>query len=178
MRVIVASIESEYRRYRMLGEGAIAQLTDGQLCEQAPSGGNSVATLVWHISGNFKSRFTDFLTSDGEKPWRDRESEFTRRSVSRSEVFGKWNEGWEILFDALGRLNDADLQREVTIRGRSLGVHEALHRSLAHASFHVGQVVFLAKSLRGSEWDYLTIPPGKTGEYNLNPSHEKGPPPG
>ena len=177
MRAIVASIESEYRRYRMLGERAIAQLTDEHLCAQAPSGGNSVATLVWHMSGNFKSRFTDFLDSDGEKPWRDRESEFARRSVSRSEVLGKWNEGWEILFDALGRLNDADLQRKVTIRGRPLGVHEALHRSLAHASFHVGQVVFLAKSLLGPEWDYLTIPPGKSEDYNRNPSGEKGPAP-
>jgi hypothetical protein len=129
------------------------------------------------MSGNFKSRFTDFLDSDGEKPWRDRESEFARRSVSRSEVLGKWNEGWEILFDALGRLNDADLQRKVTIRGRPLGVHEALHRSLAHASFHVGQVVFLAKSLLGPEWDYLTIPPGKSEDYNRNPSGEKGPAP-
>ena len=175
MRVIVASIESEYRRYRALGEGAIGQLTDDQLCAVPPSGSNSVAALVWHISGNFKSRFTDFLTSDGEKPWRDRESEFTRRKLARAELLRKWNEGWETLLGSLALLDDGQLQIEVKIRGRSLSVMEALLRSLAHASFHVGQIVFWARDLKGKTWRYLTIPPGQSESYNQNPFAEKGP---
>jgi Protein of unknown function (DUF1572)/alpha/beta hydrolase fold len=126
MRVILESIEDEYRRYKALGECAIAQLTDEQLCRVSQSGGNSVAALVRHISGNFKSRFTDFLTSDGEKLWRDRESEFTRRNVARSEVLKKWSEGWETLLGALASLDDGKLQVAVKIRGRSLSVMEAL----------------------------------------------------
>ena len=175
MRVIVGSIESEYRRYRALGEGAIGQLTDDQLCAVPPSGSNSIAALVWHISGNFKSRFTDFLTSDGEKPWRDRESEFTRRKAARVELLQKWNEGWETLLGALALLDDGQLQIEVKIRGRSLSVMEALLRSLAHASYHVGQIVFWARELRGSTWQYLTIPPGQSESYNQDPFAERGP---
>jgi len=175
MRVIIESIESEYRRYKAPGEGAIGQLTDGQLCAVSHSGSNSVAALVWHISGNFKSRFTDFLTSDGEKPWRDRESEFTRRRVSRDEVLQKWNEGWEALLGALAALDDRQLQVAVKIRGRSLSVMEALLRSLAHASFHVGQIVFWARDLKGTTWQYLTIPPGQSESYNQNPFAERGP---
>ena len=175
MRVIVTSIESESLRCRALGEGAIGQLTDDQLCAVPPSGSNSVTALVWHISGNFKSRFTDFLKSDGEKPWRDRESEFTRRKVARAELLQKWNEGWETLFGALALLDDNQLQIEVKIRGRSLPVMEALLRSLAHASYHVGQIVFWARELRGSTWQYLTILPGQSESYNQNPYAEKGP---
>src|SRR5688500_14892608 len=101
MRQIVESIEGEYRRYKTAGEGAIEQLADEQLCQASSSGGNSIAMLVWHISGNLVSRFTDFLQSDGEKPWRDRESEFLRRTVTRAELHEKWEEGWTVLFRSL-----------------------------------------------------------------------------
>jgi len=175
MRVIVGSIESEYRRYRALGDRAIEQLMDDQLCAVPPSESNSIAALVWHVSGNFKSRFTDFLTSDGEKPWRDRESEFTRRKVARVELLQKWNERWETLLGALALLDDGQLQIEVKIRGCSLSVMEALLRSLAHASYHVGQIVFWARELRGSTWQYLTIPPGQSESYNQDPFAERGP---
>ena len=175
MRILVASIESEYRRYKALGEGAIGQLTDEQLCQVSHAGSNSVAALVWHIAGNFRSRFTDFLTSDGEKPWRDREAEFTRRKVDRAEVLKKWNEGWETLLGALALLDDGKLQDSVKIRGRALTVMEALLRSLAHASFHVGQILFWARDLKGANWQYLTIPPGQSESYNQNQFAEKGP---
>jgi hypothetical protein len=158
MRDILASIEREYGRYKRLGEGTFEQLTADQLAHVAAAEANSVVTLVWHISGNLKSRFTEFLTSDGEKSWRQRESEFDLRQVSHAELRRKWEEGWTVLFGTLGQLSDADLGRRVTIRGESLAVHEALHRSLAHTSSHVGQIVFLGKLLRGGEWRSLSIP--------------------
>src|SRR5262249_41567676 len=131
-RAVVASIEAEYRRYKQLGEGAIAQLDRAGLAARPPGDGNSVAVIVWHVAGNRKSRFTDFLTSDGEKPWRDRESEFGVRDVSPDEVVAKWEAGWAVLFSATADLADADLSRTVHIRGQEMSVLEALHRSLAH----------------------------------------------
>lgn len=175
MRQVVASIEGEYKRCKALGEGAFNQLSESALTQAATGEGNSVTTLVWHISGNLASRFSDFLTSDGEKPWRDRESEFVRRGVTRAELARKWETGWQILSDTLQTLNDEDLGRTVTIRGQPLTVCEALHRSLSHASYHVGQIVFLAKSILGEGWEYLSIPPGQSGEYNKSPGHEKPP---
>jgi len=161
MRDLIASIEAEYRRYKTLGEGAINQLADSQLA-QVPGTGNSIVTIVWHLTGNLKSRFTDFLTADGEKPWRDRDSEFLAREVSRKELQAKWEDGWRVLFAALTDLSDVDLGRTVTIRGEPHTVAQALHRSLAHASYHVGQIVYEAKALRGADWRYLSIPPGQS----------------
>jgi hypothetical protein len=158
MRDILESIEREYRRYKGLAEATFEQLNAGQLARVAGAAGNSVITLVWHISGNLKSRFRDFLTTDGEKPWRQRETEFEERAVTPAELRQKWEEGWAVLFAALQTLKDADLGATVTIRGEALPVRDALHRSLAHTSYHVGQIVFLGKSLRGEEWRSLSIP--------------------
>jgi len=165
MRDLIASIDAEYRRYKTLGEGAINQLADSQLTQVAGSG-NSIVTIVWHLAGNLKSRFTDFLTSDGEKPWRDRDSEFLARHVTRTELQAKWEDGWRALFAALTDLTDAELARTVTIRGQPHTVAEALHRSLAHTSYHVGQIVYVAKALRGADWQSLSIPPGQSAQYN------------
>jgi uncharacterized damage-inducible protein DinB len=175
MRQILESIEAEYRRYRMLAEGAIEQLAEEQLSQRVDAAGNSIAALVWHISGNLESRFTDFLQSDGEKPWRDRDSEFQQRIASRAELREKWEKGWNALVRTLEDLDDGRLQQTVTIRGVSLSVLEALHRSLTHVSYHVGQIVFIAKLLRGDQWRYLSIPPGGTAAYNKNPVSEKPP---
>jgi hypothetical protein len=177
MREIVGSIEGEYRRYKALGEAAIDQLSDEQLSLVSGSGGNSVTTLGWHISGNLASRFTDFLQSDGEKSWRDRDSEFVQRTVSRAELLEKWGKGWTVLFGSLGDLDDGHLRAIVKIRDQPLTVHEALHRSLAHTSYHVGQMVFLAKALLGTDWRYLSVPPGGSAGYNKNPVAEKPPGP-
>ncbi|MCA1586081.1 MAG: DUF1572 domain-containing protein [Acidobacteria bacterium] len=174
MSTIVESIRAEYTRYKALGEGAIAQVADAQLGESAGANGNSIATIVWHLSGNFASRFTDFLTTDGEKPWRNREEEFTRRVVSRDELSQKWEQGWRVLLAALDQLSDADLTRSVIIRRQSHLVHEALHRSLAHAAYHVGQIVLLARVFQGEEWKYLSIPPGGSDAYNQTPTNEHG----
>jgi len=175
VRLVVASIEGEYRRYKRLAEQAFAQLADAQLAQPPRPGDNSVATIAWHVAGNLRSRFTDFLTSDGEKPWRDREGEFAPRRVPRTELLECWEQGWAPLLDALAALNDEDLGRTVTIRSQPLTVAEALHRSLAHTSNHVGQIVYVARHLRGPDWEYLSIPPGQSGEYNRNPTREKPP---
>jgi hypothetical protein len=177
MREIVGSIEAEYRRYKALGDRAIEQLGHEQLSQVMGSGGNSVATLVWHISGNLVSRFTDFLQSDGEKSWRDRDAEFRPCAVPRAELHEKWEKGWMVLFRSLAELDDERLHAVVKIRGAALSVHEALHRSLAHTSYHVGQIVFVAKALRGGEWRHLSIPPGGSAAYNANPVGEKPPEP-
>src|SRR5689334_5190748 len=159
MRDIVASIEGEWRRYKVLGEAAIRQVRDEELGRD--SGGNSVAVIVWHIAGNLKSRFTDFLTTDGEKPWRHRDSEFDERSrITRAELLENWNSGWSVLLKTLETLSDEDLMRTVSIRGVECRVHDALHRSVAHTSYHVGQIVILAKGFRGKEWKSLSIPKG------------------
>jgi len=173
MNPIVDSIQAEYLRYKGLAEAAIAQLGDAELVAPGPGAGNSIAVLCWHLAGNFRSRFTDFLTSDGEKPWRQREEEFARRSVTKEELVAYWNGGWAVLLEALASLRDADLDREVTIRGQPLRVAEALHRSLAHASYHVGQIVYQARGLRGAEWGWLSIPPGQSARYNASPTMEK-----
>jgi uncharacterized damage-inducible protein DinB len=172
MREIVASIEGEYRRYKKLADEAIAQVSDEELSQQIAAG-NSIVTIIWHISGNLASRFTDFLTSDGEKPWRDRDDEFARRTVPREALREKWERGWGVVLESLRALDDSKLASSVSIRGVSLSVTEALHRSLAHTSYHVGQIVFLARTLKGEGWRYLTIPPGGSPAYNANPIHEK-----
>jgi len=149
MTAIIESIRAEYLRYKALAEAAIAQLDEAELAAHDSEYGNSVTVMCWHLSGNLQSRFTDFLTSDGEKPWRQREEEFQ------------------------ARLTDEQLQQSVTIRGQSLRVHEALHRSLAHAAYHVGQIVYVAKSQRGKDWTFLSIPPGKSDAYNRTAHAER-----
>ena len=173
MNALIKSIEAEYLRYKVLAESALAQVPEDVLSQAGPAGGNSLGVICWHLSGNLKSRFTDFLTSDGEKPWRNREEEFVARSVSRAELMEKWTDGWRALLGALQELTDADLAATVWIRGQPLLVHEALHRSLAHASYHVGQIVYLAHALCGANWHYLSIPPGGSAAYNANPLYEK-----
>jgi uncharacterized damage-inducible protein DinB len=166
MTTIIDSIRGEYVRYKSLAEAAIDQLSDDQLSAQGQNGANSIAVICWHVSGQLKSRFTEFLTTDGEKPWRQRDEEFAARTVTRAELLTKWAQGWDVLLATLSALSDQQLQQTVTIRGQPLLVHEALHRSLAHLSYHVGQIVYIAKSLRGKDWKYLSIPPGKSDAYN------------
>jgi hypothetical protein len=173
VNALIKSIEGEYLRYKALAESALRQVPEIALSQSGPSDGNSLAVISWHLSGNLKSRFTDFLTSDGEKPWRNREEEFAARSVSRAELMEKWTDGWLALLGALQQLTDADLTKTVLIRGQPLLVHEALHRSLAHASYHVGQIVYLAHAICGSGWKYLSIAPGGSAAYNANPLYEK-----
>ena len=117
MREFISSIEGEYRRYKSLGEGALRQVREDELSKAGPGDGNSIAVIVWHLSGNLRSRFTDLLTTDGEKPWRKRDEEFEPRAVTYAELLERWNEGWKTVLATLGELTDSDLSRTVTIRG-------------------------------------------------------------
>jgi hypothetical protein len=173
MTSTIESIRAEYLRYKALAEAAIAQVGEEDLSAQGSDGSNSIVVICWHIAGNFQSRFTDFLTSDGEKPWRHREDEFQPRTPTRIELLAKWDEGWNVLLKALSNLKDEDLQHTVTIRRQSLPANEALLRSLAHLAYHVGQIVYIAKSLRGKAWVSLSIPPGQSEAYNRAPGVER-----
>ena len=172
-RRLLGSIRTEFLRYKQLAESALEQVRDEELSVQGPAEPGSVTTICWHIAGNLRSRFTDFLTTDGEKPWRQRESEFDARTVSRAELLAHWQSGWDALLESMNGLSDNMLDREVVIRGNKLAVHEALHRSLAHVSYHVGQIVYLAKGFRGADWKSLSIPRGQSDVYNQNPTREK-----
>jgi hypothetical protein len=169
---LVGSIAGEYRRYKALAQGAMDQLSEEELCADASGSGNSIAAMVWHVSGNLASRFTDFLSSDGEKSWRLRDSEFDRRQVSREELSAKWEAGWNALFKALAEIQDSDLHDTVAIRGVPLTVSEALHRSLAHTCYHVGQIVYVAKSIRKDAWRHLSIARGGSDAYRTSPGLE------
>jgi uncharacterized damage-inducible protein DinB len=174
MRAILSSFELELDRYRTKAEDAFAQLEDRELNLLSAPGGNSIAVLVWHLTGNFESRFTEFLTTDGEKPWRRREEEFRVRTVTRDELLEKWARGWDIVDTTLAGLTDADLSREVRIRGQPLTVADALARALAHVAYHVGQIVLVARNIRRDAWRFLSIPPGGSEAYNRNPTLERG----
>ena len=172
---MISDFVDEYRRYRLLGEKAMAQVDDGVLNRRATDEGNSIAMIVRHLGGNLASRFTDFLTDDGEKPWRERDAEFETQDYKRAEVQRWWARGWEALEATLATLGDADLARTVRVRGQPLTVHAALCRSLSHVSYHVGQIVLLARSSAGEAWQTLSIPKGQSAEYNRNPTLEKRP---
>ena len=173
MRDLIASIEGEYRRYRGLAEKTFDQLSDDDIARKPTPESNSIATLVWHVSGNLESRFTNFLAEDGEKPWREREEEFADRAVTVAEAREKWAKGWDVLMATLDGLTDEDLARTITIRTLPLTVSEALHRSLAHTASHVGQITYIGKMMKGDGWDYLSIVPGGNAAYNQNPTREK-----
>jgi hypothetical protein len=158
------------RGYRRLGEGAMAQVSDEQLFVQLDPESNSIAVIVRHLNGNMKSRFTDFLVSDGEKPWRNRDQEFEQPAGStRAEVMQAWDEGWDLVLSTVKSLQPADVGRTVTIRGEPHTVLQAVSRQVAHYAYHVGQIVFVAKHLRSSEWKSLSIPRGRSAEFNRDP---------
>jgi uncharacterized damage-inducible protein DinB len=155
-----------FRGYRNLAEGAIAQLGDDELFRQLDAEANSIAVLMQHIAGNMRSRWTDFLTTDGEKPDRHRDREFEARTVSRDELMREWNAAWDLMLGAIQALQPADVLREITIRGEQHTVLWAIQRQVTHYAYHVGQIVFLAKHFRGAEWKSLSIPKGQSEQFN------------
>ena len=159
-------IKRQFRGHKRMGEAAMAQLEDMDFFVTIDPESNSVAALVKHIAGNARSRFTDFLTSDGEKPDRFRDQEFeVSAKTTREEVLGWWEQAWFHVFSALDSLQPEDVERTVTIRQEPHTVMQALNRALAHYAQHIGQIVFLAKHLRSSQWQTLSIPRGKSEDY-------------
>lgn len=156
----------QFEYYKMLGEKTFSQLSDEQLLFQYNEESNSIATIVKHLWGNMLSRWTDFLTSDGEKEWRQRDAEFDNDIADRSELLARWNEGWACLFNAITPLTDNDLTKEVFIRNQGHSVTEAIKRQLAHYAYHVGQIVFIGKLMCNENWQSLSIPKGNSIAYN------------
>jgi hypothetical protein len=155
-----------FRHYKKLAERAMEQLTDEQLFAVLDEEANSIAVLVKHLTGNMRSRWTDFLVSDGEKPDRRRDLEFVDPPATRAELMAAWEAGWDAVFGALEPLSDEDLKRTVFIRGEAHSVMQAINRQVAHYSYHCGQIVLLAKHLNHSGWKPLTVPRGQSEEFN------------
>ena len=155
-----------FRYYKGLAERAIAQVADEQLTATLDAEMNSIAQIVKHIAGNMRSRWTDFLTSDGEKPDRNRDAEFEGPPETREALLALWESGWTCLFAALEPLTEADLHRSVTIRGEAHSVLQTINRQLAHYPYHIGQIVMLAKHFQSRQWNSLSVPRGKSGDFN------------
>lgn len=162
----VNSAVASFRANKGWADKAIAQLPDDALHVALDGNTNSIAVIMKHVSGNLKSRWTDFLTTDGEKPWRNRDDEFVDSFATRQEVLNHWEEGWTSLFDALGSLEPEDLSKSVTIRGQAHTVPLAIHRSLAHCAYHIGQIIMVARVLAGDKWETITIPRGESASFN------------
>ncbi|WP_433763322.1 DUF1572 family protein [Flavobacterium ginsenosidimutans] len=160
------SAKKQFLYYKTLGEKAIYQLEPEQLFIAVNEDTNSIATIIKHISGNMLSRWTDFLTSDGEKEWRNRDAEFENDLQSKEEVLKLWSKGWNCLENALENLKPEQLSDIIYIRNEGHTVIEAINRQLAHYPYHVGQIVFYAKQLKESEWESLSIPKNKSANYN------------
>ena len=160
------SIIKQFGYYRLLGQKTFDQLSDKELFEQPDQESNSIAIIVNHLSGNMLSRWTNFLISDGEKPWRRRDEEFEDLIKTKSELLEKWNKGWECLFLAVKNLKEQDLEKTVYIRNMGHTVFEAINRQLAHYAYHVGQIVFIGKMVKQKEWQSLSIPKGGSKSYN------------
>jgi uncharacterized damage-inducible protein DinB len=156
------------RNYKRLAERAMEQIPDEALLVTLDAESNSIAIIVKHMAGNMRSRWTDFLTTDGEKPDRHRDTEFEAPPQTRAEVMRLWEAGWQCVFDALAGLTDADLGRAVTIRGEKYSVMQAINRQVAHYAHHVGQIVYLAKHFAGARWTSLSVPRRKSADFNAN----------
>jgi uncharacterized damage-inducible protein DinB len=165
---VLTNIRKLFQYYRKLGDRSFDQLTESQLLQQPNEVSNSIAVIVKHLRGNMLSRWTDFLNSDGEKTWRNRDDEFEDTLNTKEAVITAWNEGWDCLFQALDSIEDQDLERIVYIRNEGHTVLEAIHRQLAHYAYHIGQIVYLARMLKGNDWTSLSIPKGGSKIYNAN----------
>ncbi|WP_323789722.1 DUF1572 family protein [Psychroserpens sp.] len=171
----VTSIIKQFEYYKSLGDKTINQLSIEELKQEFIAESNSISIIVKHIVGNMLSRWINFLTEDGEKEWRDRDNEFKDTFKSKEEVLNYWNKGWNCLFEAIKPLTHKDLERIIYIRNQGHTVTEAINRQLAHYSYHIGQLVFLGKLLKGNDWVSLSIPKGKSSSYNQEKfSKEKG----
>ena len=162
----LTSAKQQFNNYKLLAEKTFEQLSDEQLFWQFNETSNSIAIIINHLWGNMRSRWTDFLTTDGEKEWRMRDEEFENNLKDRETLLLKWNEGWDCLFTTLNILNAGDLTKQILIRNQPLSVVEAINRQLTHYAYHVGQIVFIGKILCNDKWKTLSIAKGNSKEYN------------
>ena len=160
------SVKQQFLYYKMLGEKTFAQLDDKDIFWQYNPESNAIAVIVKHLWGNMMSRWTDFLTSDGEKEWRNREAEFEADIRDKAELLAKWEEGWSCLFGALESINESNFDHTIYIRNMGHTVVEAFNRQLAHYAYHIGQIVFIGRSIKGAKWQSLSIPKGESKAYN------------
>lgn len=154
------------KEYKLLGEKTFEQLGDEQMNFQPNEACNSIAIIVQHLHGNMLSRWTNFLTEDGEKSWRNRDEEFELKQLSKEKIMALWNEGWETFLQSLSSLSENDLTKTVSIREEKLTVIDAINRQVAHYSYHVGQIVFLGKWIKANDWKSLSIPPKGSAAFN------------
>ncbi len=161
----LSSIRKRFEIYKELGDKTFPQLTDEQIFWKYNPETNSIAVIVKHLWGNMLSRWRDFLTSDGEKEWRQRDAEFENDLSNREELLAKWEEGWSCLFKELDQITEADLTKEILIRNEPHSVLDAINRQLSHSAYHVGQIVFVGKMLSGANWTSISIPKGKSTDY-------------
>ncbi len=152
--------------YKELGDKTFEQLTEADFHYQPDKESNSIAIIIQHIVGNMLSRFSNFLTEDGEKPWRNRDTEFEEQQLSKEQLLQKWNEGWNCYLDAVKGLTEDDLLKTITIRSEVLIVTDALNRQLAHYPYHVGQIVYIGRMIKKEQWKTLSIAKGKSDEFN------------
>jgi hypothetical protein len=160
------SVKKQFEYYKLLGDRTMSQLPDEKIFWQYNEESNSIATIVKHLNGNMLSRWTDFLTTDGEKEWRRRDAEFENDVKSKELVLKMWNEGWDCFFNALNSLQEEDLSKIIFIRNQGHSVMEAINRQLAHYPYHIGQIVYAGKMICNEKWVSLSIPKGESGVYN------------
>jgi len=165
-QIFLDSVIKRFREYKGLGEKTFNQLNDEEMHFQPNGESNSIAIIIQHMHGNMLSRWTNFLTEDGEKEWRQRDDEFEVHQFSKQQLIDKWNEGWKVLLDTLHSLTEKDLAKTITIRSQPLNVVDAIERQLAHYAYHVGQIVYLGRWIRASECKSLSIPKNQSKQYN------------
>lgn len=162
------SVKKRFKEYKVLGDKTFAQLNDEEMHFHPNEASNSIAVIIQHMHGNMLSRWTNFLTEDGEKEWRKRDEEFENLKHTKKELVELWEAGWKVFLDTLSSLEEGDLLKTITIRSQPLSVIDAIHRQMAHYSYHVGQIVYLGRWVRSSEWQTLSIPKGQSQEVNRN----------
>ncbi len=160
------SVKAQFEYYKILGERTFEQLNEKDLFNHHNEASNSIAIIVNHIQGNMKSRWTDFLTSDGEKEWRNRDLEFEEIIKTKEELITKWNEGWECLFTALATVNENNFNTDIHIRNQKHTIVEAVNRQMMHYAYHIGQIVFIGRMIKNNEWASLSVPKGKSDAFN------------
>lgn len=164
--IYLKSVKNQFVHYKKLGEKTFDQLSEAELLWQYNSESNGIAIIVNHLWGNMKSRWTDFLSSDGEKSWRKRDLEFESVISTKKELINKWDEGWKTLFEALDTVTKDNFETEIFIRNQSHSMVDAINRQLMHYAYHIGQIVYIGRMIKGDQWISLSIPKGKSKEFN------------